>query len=168
MGEQQGEVSWAEVALAFQAATHTGLSRDTHAWDTETMRTRAKIMPAGSRTIAQTCKEEFAPAKRKASSAWVGALQGLGFGTVCGIQARPVLMERKFVQEVLLQEAVRAVIGSTEASLDFVPDMAGIGDALWTYRKSEGANENKKERSPRQARPKSRCHASRRPKLLLW
>ena len=26
--EQQGEVSWAEVALDFQAATHTGLSRD--------------------------------------------------------------------------------------------------------------------------------------------
>ena len=53
-------------------------------------------------------------------------------------------MKRKFVQEVLLQEAVRAAIGSTEASLDFVPDMAGVGEALWTHEKSGGANKNKK------------------------
>ena len=124
-------MSWAEIALDFQAATHTGLSREGREWDSETLRQRAEIMAASSRRVAYLCREHIAPGGKKALDAWVGTLQGLGFARARGMKARPVLMKRNFVQQVLLQEAIRAATSSTQATLDFAPDMAGAGEPLW-------------------------------------
>ena len=102
-------------------------------------------MAASSRRIAQICREDIAPGGAEATRAWVGALQGLGFQRTRGVRARPVLMKMRFVQEVMLQEAVSATINSTEPSLDFVPDMAGVGDPIWRHDEHLSRKESKNE-----------------------
>ena len=133
---QGKEISWAEVALDFQAATHTGLAREEREWNEETLRTRAKIMAASSRRIAHLCQEDIAPGGKNSLRTWVSTLQGLGFARVRGIQARPIMIKRDFVQQVLLQEAVRAATNDTIPNLDFVPDMAGAGEPKWAQEDS--------------------------------
>ena len=118
---QNKEMSWAEVALDFQAATHTGLAREGQEWDSETLRARAKIMAASSRRLACLCREDIASGGKEALNALVGTLQGLGFARARGMQARPLLMKRNFVQQVLMQEAVKAATSNTDPTLDFFP-----------------------------------------------
>ena len=89
--------------------------------------------------------ERTSPQEGKTIRAWVGTLQGLGFTRVRGVQARPVLMKRSFVHQVLLQEAVRAVTSNTEPTLDFIPDMAGVGEPKWTYEENQTAEESQRE-----------------------
>ena len=152
--EEAGEISWAEVALDFQAATHTGLAREGREWSSEDLRTRAKIMAASSRRIAQICREDISPGGRKATNTWVGTLRGLGFGTVRGIQAKPVLMKRNFVQQVLLQEAVHAATNLKEATLNFVPDMSGVGEPQWEHGNDLSPKHGKKKKEdPTQKTP---------------
>ena len=64
---QDGEISWAEVALDFQATTHTGLAREGQEANEETLRTRAKMMAACSRRIACLCREDITPGGKKQS-----------------------------------------------------------------------------------------------------
>jgi len=56
-----------------------------------------------------------------------------------------MLMKRSFVHQVLLQEAVRAATSSTEPTLDFIPDMAGVGGPMWTHKESQDPEESEKE-----------------------
>ena len=160
---QNKEMSWAEVALDFQAATHTGLAREGQEWDSETLRARAKIMAASSGRLACLCREDIASGGKEALNALVGTLQGLGFARARGMQARPVLMKRSFVQQVLLQEAVKAATRNTDPTLDFVPDMAGVGEPTWTHEETLDPETNEKRKgnyklNQRQVRQKTKLN----------
>ena len=71
--EQEGDVSWAEVAIDFQAATHTGLTRKEEDWEDETLAWRARIMASATRRVEALCKERVNPGGSKHTCAMAEA-----------------------------------------------------------------------------------------------
>ena len=93
----------------------------------------AKLMAAATRRIGQLCGECVAPGGARATDAWVSTLRGLGFDSVRVIAAKPKLMKRDFVHQVMLQQDVAAATNMSDPTLDFVPDFSGVGPPLWKH-----------------------------------
>ena len=121
--EQEGDISWSELAIDFQAATHVGLTRKDEDWEEETLAWRARIMASATRSIEELCQETVNPGRRNKAKGLVRSIRPLGFTWQRGIRKRPKLLRKEVVNQVLLEEAIRAATDGTEPNTKHIPDI---------------------------------------------
>ena len=130
--KNDGQITWAQIALDFQAATHEDLARENKDPEEETLAKRAATMKAASAKIEQLFNEETVPGGVKGHLN-SGALQPMGYFRATGIAVTPILMKKRQVDSILLDRAVQAKLNSISPTLNFVPDLGQIGQPLWRH-----------------------------------
>ena len=103
MGEQ---VSWLELALDFQAATHVDLCHDGDNGEKITGGKRALFFASESRRMAVICRDTLAPVEPFANNQ-VRVLSFLGLPSTGRFPIRPRLLNPAVVNHALLQVALK-------------------------------------------------------------
>ena len=180
--EQEGDVTWAELAIDFQAATHVGLTRKDADWEEETLAWRAKIMASATRRMEDLCQENVNPGGREKTKALVGSIRPLRFPWQRGICQRPRLLRKEVVNQVLLEEATRAATEGRAPTTKHTPDIRSRGGAMWRHGgdmdhkgyegqmmeecESEGEKEEGEDQQTRM--PKTRLERRRVLNAIVW
>ena len=90
---EEGQTTWAQIALDFQGATHEDLAREDKDPNEETVSKRAVVMRAATTSLEALFDEEAVPGGTKGYKQ-VGSLQPMDYNQATGIKATPILMKK--------------------------------------------------------------------------
>ena len=127
-----GHITWAQLALDFQASTHEDLSREDKEPEDETIIKRAMVMRSASERLEKLFGEEVVPGG-VVGHKQVGSLLPLGLPRATGISATPILKKKTQVDSILMEIAVQAKLSSAEPRLNCTPDLGMVGQPLWRH-----------------------------------
>jgi len=120
-------VTWAEIAIDFQAATHCVLQRDTE--QSLTLEQQARLLRAATKRISQICSAKAVPNLDTKVS--VPILNALGLGRAAGLPLRPRFLQIAQVHKVLFAAAMHPDAKKPAHKRSFVPDLSSLPKPLW-------------------------------------
>ena len=119
-------VTWAEIAIDFQAATHCVLQRDTE--QSLTLEQQARLLRAAAKRISQICSAKAVPNLDTKVS--VPILNALGLGRAAGLPLRPCFLQIAHVHKVLFAAAMHPDAKKPAHKRSFVPDFSSAQTPL--------------------------------------
>lgn len=109
------------------------LSRGKKDWKEESLAARAQVMAAATRRLEVICKERVNPGGKHTAGLLVGSLQPMGYARMRGVRDRPKLRRKDVVNQVFLEEAVRASTEGRQPNLKHAPDITNRAGPLWRH-----------------------------------
>ena len=120
-------VTWCELTIDFQAATHTFVQRQVE--EIMTLEQQSRLFRAAAKRIGQICAFPVVPDLDH--KPLVPVLQSIGLGRAAGLLRRPKLLQPCIVHRVLFAAAMNPNNHKPDHKRSFVPDLSSLPPSIW-------------------------------------
>ena len=120
-------VTWAELAIDFQAATHCVLQRESE--PELTLEQQARLLRSAAKLVSRICSAKVVPDMDAKTSVYV--LNALGLGRAAGLVQRPRFLMPEQVHKTLFHAALHPDAKKPEHKRSFIPDFSNLPKPLW-------------------------------------
>ena len=150
-------VTWAELAIDFQAATHCVLQRESE--PELTLEQQARLLRSAAKLVSRICSAKVVPDMDAKTSVYV--LNALGLGRAAGLVQRPRFLMLEQVHKTLFHAALHPDAKKPEHKRSFIPDFSNLPKPLWAgpqRRRLRGKQPPSAEIAPPSAKRASSSH----------